>query len=349
MGGNCNSTELVCENNCHGNGACILGSCACNTGWSGRSCAVPATELMKGKTQQVHLTDQQATESAVTNPDSENLVHVHEASVDYSIPSGKTATTDQIERPNQISLSKDILPKEVVEPTKPTTNKANIIKAAQKAKGGATATAPTSMLLQIEETVSSRISLPSVVECSPPDCSSRGKCHRGTCFCSPGYGGDGCEQLLECPGANCHGHGDCANGKCVCEPGFQGDACEIKDKCLEECNQRGVCRWGKCFCDVGFDGDACENQASAKECPAGCSGNGVCEAGVCFCKSSHTGADCSKTVDLHRASVLWANVQKSENQHTKGASYVDGTSALGVASLCFFFGIGAATLATRYQ
>ena len=88
MGANCNSTDLICENNCHGNGACILGSCSCNPGWSGRACAVSSTDLMKGKQEQMHLTDQQATESAVTNPDAENLVHVHQASVDYTIPSG---------------------------------------------------------------------------------------------------------------------------------------------------------------------------------------------------------------------------------------------------------------------
>ena len=249
MGANCNSTDLICENNCHGNGACILGSCSCNPGWSGRACAVSSTNLMKGKQEQMHLTDQQATESAVTNPDAENLVHVHQASVDYTIPSGNTATTNEVEKPNQITLSHDILPKETVEKTRPNKAMSEIAKTASKIKGTTASTAPTSML-QIEE-----VNVPSTNvktnaatrTCTPFDCSGHGKCHRGTCYCNPGFSGDGCEQVMTCPGNNCHGHGDCSNGKCVCQPGFNGDACEKKDVCAEKCNQRGVCRWGKYF------------------------------------------------------------------------------------------------------
>jgi hypothetical protein len=86
-------------------------------------------------------------------------------------------------------------------------------------------------------------------------------------------------------------------------------------------------------------------QVDAKRCLAGCSGNGICEAGVCFCKAQYSGEDCSRTVDLHTASKLWANLEHAKHKTTA----FSGKSAFGVAALCFVVGVGAATLFTTLK
>ena len=353
MSENCNSTNYVCENNCNNNGACILGACSCHPGWSGRACLSHATEYMEGKKEQARLTDTMATESLVNNPDAENLVNIHQASVDYVLPSGQSVIQNQKEKPNRIKISSDILPKVVEEKTNPTETMALVKKKSAANVVPSKGDAKTSMLLMIEESSSDKTTKKKTttkttsasLSCVPADCSGRGRCHRGVCYCNPGYDGDGCEQLLECQGNNCNGHGDCANGQCVCEPGFSGTACEVIQKCPEKCNERGICRWGECYCDVGFSGSACEMQIDSKKCPAGCSGNGICEAGVCFCKAQYHGEDCSQPVDLHIAAKMWANLEHAKHKTTT----FSGKSALGVATLCFVVGIGAATLLTTLK
>jgi hypothetical protein len=350
MGSSCNSTELICENNCNGNGACILGACACNPGWSGRACGVIASMEVKDKSHLAQLTDTQATESAVSNPDNENLVTVHQPSIDYVIPSGKTATQNKVDSPNKMTLSNSILPKEVVEKSTPIRDPRGF-KATRPAipnndnKKQKLVDAASSLLL-IEE--SSSITK-QTIGCEPSDCSGRGKCHRGTCYCNPGFAGSGCKVSLPCPGDNCNNQGDCFNGKCVCKPGYSGEGCEIETKCLNDCNKNGECRWGQCFCDVGYSGISCETKVSGKDsCENECSGNGICEAGSCFCKAQFSGKDCSSPVDLHEAATFTANVQKAHDTNTEDNS-IGAKKAFGAATLCFVLGFGTALIASKYR
>eukprot|EP01116_Phalansterium_solitarium_P000822 TRINITY_DN10685_c0_g1_i1.p1 TRINITY_DN10685_c0_g1~~TRINITY_DN10685_c0_g1_i1.p1 ORF type:complete len:1225 (+),score=375.14 TRINITY_DN10685_c0_g1_i1:189-3863(+) len=64
-----------------------------------------------------------------------------------------------------------------------------------------------------------------VVYC-PGNCSSRGVCRAGRCFCALGYAGADCSQP-SCPG-NCNGFGSCVNNTCLCLPGFFGPDCRSR-------------------------------------------------------------------------------------------------------------------------
>lgn len=95
------------------------------------------------------------------------------------------------------------------------------------------------------------------------ECSSRGVCIEGQCFCAVGYSGSDCSQ--SCPsaydgdkGLKCTGHGKCgADNKCQCEPGWAGTMCSEKT-CPSQCSGHGICNNGTCVCDSKRTGDECE-------------------------------------------------------------------------------------------
>lgn len=170
--------------------------------------------------------------------------------------------------------------------------------------------------------------------CTPADCSGKGICHRGRCFCEPGFEGKGCDKQVKCA-RDCSGQGECANGKCICNPGFQGVDCSEPTPCPAECNNRGTCEWGRCFCDVGYGGNACEIETGNSECPSQCNQNGICEAGVCFCKAQYTGIDCGEPVDLVKASSATAAMKSRSH----GAWSVSVLSTALLATIAFVFGV----------
>jgi len=138
------------------------------------------------------------------------------------------------------------------------------------------------------------------VRVCPNDCSGRGKCIDGRCFCPPGpadspgssYAGIDCGSLL-CPNVCEHGTRG-ANGTscgCTCSHGWAGPACN-EPICPLGCSGHGGCDMatGVCTCDRGWDGSGCNVQP----CPGGCSGvGGVCLDGKCRCSAGRGGLDCS--------------------------------------------------------
>jgi hypothetical protein len=67
------------------------------------------------------------------------------------------------------------------------------------------------------------------------NCSSRGLCEHGKCFCNPGYEGQDCAVIKPCPisansSAYCNDQGTCLHGQCYCKPGWNGTACDILDE-----------------------------------------------------------------------------------------------------------------------
>lgn len=287
------------------------------------------------------------------------VVPIKQPSVDYTVPQGKTVRQDQSEAPNKVKFGASILPEEKGERTKEAlSNAALVSKRGLAAKlavehpsqsdssliGGGSKAVPHKTInnfVETEERETMKTTKP--ISCTPVDCSSRGKCHRGRCFCDPGFGGDGCEEQLQCPGPDCSGNGECANGKCVCAPGFSGDACEVKMACPSNCNHHGTCKWGKCFCDIGFAGDSCEQETGKSLCPSACNANGLCEAGKCFCKSEFTGHDCSIKVDLKEASVLTASMKSHSDENFKPENSLERLSlfsAVSVIGIAFFIGLG---------
>ena len=71
---------------------------------------------------------------------------------------------------------------------------------------------------------------------------------------TPGYEGYDCAEVAAC---DCSGRGVCAHGRCFCDPGFEGDDCSLVVECPEDCNSHGACVHGQCYCDPGYGGEAC--------------------------------------------------------------------------------------------
>lgn len=127
--------------------------------------------------------------------------------------------------------------------------------------------------------------------CSPPapsatcpdDCSGRGTCVDGQCFCYYRFSGANCATTDVLPTYDCgyrctFDQGECGlsevNGfrhryTCTCSDGYYGKACARFD-CPSNCNWNGMCLdKDVCQCFRGFRGSAC-----AEDC--GCSGHGTC-------------------------------------------------------------------------
>jgi len=94
----------------------------------------------------------------------------------------------------------------------------------------------------------------------PNDCSNRGSCIFGYCFCEEGYYGYDCQNSL------------CQGSMCWYEEDTLKQACKF-------CSNRGECRDGVCRCMDGYEGEQCTDIF----CEYDCYGRGNCtEIGQCI-------------------------------------------------------------------
>ncbi|XP_073437551.1 integrin beta-8 isoform X2 [Dendrobates tinctorius] len=125
---------------------------------------------------------------------------------------------------------------------------------------------------------------------SESECSGRGTCLCGKCYCSKTklgkIYGKYCEMdNFSCPynlGKLCSGNGECKNGHCRCHSDWEGDRCQCsssKQHCMDfnglVCSGRGTCTCGKCECtnDKSF-GPLCQYCSG---CSNTCTDNWNCE------------------------------------------------------------------------
>jgi len=121
----------------------------------------------------------------------------------------------------------------------------------------------------------------------PQDCSGRGKCSFGQCWCSPGYVGKACEIKIFCH-SKCTDHGVCHRGVCFCMPGWTGPDCDVRlDSSVR-------------LLDLQADLVAVKATPAYKQishltntCPGGCGFNGVCVNSTCLCFDPYFGPGCS--------------------------------------------------------
>ena len=125
-----------------------------------------------------------------------------------------------------------------------------------------------------------------------------GMCLFDKCYCYPGFGGPGCDEImpLRCPN-DCSDRGICRYGKCFCDLGFFGEGCEQRLECPRgrndtvDCSGNGICHRGRCDCNPGFQGHMCEAKVGLG-CKNECNGHGSCEMGGCVCDPGYEGDDC---------------------------------------------------------
>ncbi|XP_048577652.1 uncharacterized protein LOC5509903 isoform X2 [Nematostella vectensis] len=132
-----------------------------------------------------------------------------------------------------------------------------------------------------------------------------------SCYCLPGYHGDGC-QHYGCTPNPCQNGGTCKqslqNGSfvCACAPGFHGNTCQlpcpdgqwgIDCKGVCTCSEYGSCdsRTGKCHCMPGYSGPTCID-----ECPTGYYGYECTQ--KCQCVN---GASCDRRTGSCNCTVGW--------------------------------------------
>jgi hypothetical protein len=150
------------------------------------------------------------------------------------------------------------------------------------------------------------------------NCSGRGACVYGHCYCRDGFYGRDCSNVT-CPGDYCvynttshvqscthccsapHDHADAD----IYEAGARKVACDAANPGASH----GVCNgFGMCQCAPPFVGDDC----SIRACPgqdANCNGHGVCSmeypVARCMCDPGWTGPDCATRMCLNNCS--WPN------------------------------------------
>lgn len=157
------------------------------------------------------------------------------------------------------------------------------------------------------------------------NCSSRGICVEGVCYCKPSWTGEHCQHAA-CPN-ECYYHGKCVKGNCKCDDGYKGVDCSRRHvengichvatgececsavkqpafkgqmwtgadcasrTCSKNCTGRGECtKQGVCECMPDWLGISCEKPA----CPYACHGNGHCNNGVCKCDDMWAGEACEQ-------------------------------------------------------
>jgi len=146
----------------------------------------------------------------------------------------------------------------------------------------------------------------------PSNCTGRGDCVFGHCYCYDGYYGADCSNV-SCPGDFCfmdhlkheqvcrhccaarwnHSDGDTyarRERKVACDATHAGES-------------HGICDgFGSCQCRPPFLTDDC----SARDCPDGCNGRGFCSVEFpvsrCMCDPGWTGASCSERLCLNNCS-----------------------------------------------
>lgn len=119
----------------------------------------------------------------------------------------------------------------------------------------------------------------------PEECSGRGACNAGKCFCFAGWTGASCNERACGPCA----HGQCAHGECTCNKGWTGSRCD-QPACPNACSSHGSCVNGTCHCADGFGGVDCAHGV----CPRGCSGHGTCTKDGCICEHGYAGEGCDR-------------------------------------------------------
>jgi hypothetical protein len=149
----------------------------------------------------------------------------------------------------------------------------------------------------------------------PSNCTNRGDCVFGHCYCYDGYYGVDCSNI-SCPGDYCYmdhrTHSQvckhCCSATWAHADGEQYALREQKVPCdaTHAGESHGICDgFGSCQCQPPFLTEDC----SARDCPDQCNGRGYCSVEFpvsrCVCDPGWTGASCKERLCLNNCS--WPN------------------------------------------
>lgn len=146
----------------------------------------------------------------------------------------------------------------------------------------------------------------------PKNCSDRGACVAGHCYCYDGYYGVDCSNV-SCPGDFCYMDHDTHTQVCThcCSASWahaDGQSYALRERkvpcdAAHPGQSHGICDgFGSCQCQPPFLTEDC----SVRDCPNGCNGRGFCSVEFpvsrCQCDPGWIGADCSKRLCLNNCS-----------------------------------------------
>ncbi|HYP86622.1 MAG TPA: hypothetical protein VEQ59_00675 [Polyangiaceae bacterium] len=182
-------------------------------------------------------------------------------------------------------------------------------------------------------------------ECSPNVCKNGASCDDGiasfTCHCAAGYSGTTCQDNInDCAASPCKNAGTCTDGvnsyACSCKAGWAGPTCEtnIDDCSPNPCKNNGTCSDGvdsfTCACDSGWSGKTCETNTNVtltvtSTGPAG-SVTSV-PAGQITCAAPSSTGGCSKAYPP--GTIVTLNAKAANGSLTRFAGWTGACSGIG--------------------
>uniref|UniRef100_A0A1I8GCU0 EGF-like domain-containing protein n=1 Tax=Macrostomum lignano TaxID=282301 RepID=A0A1I8GCU0_9PLAT len=278
-----NSCEPACRPD---TGACVNGSCACRSGWSGPDCASDTDECALGFHACRH--------GCANTPGSFRCL---------CPPGYRLAADGRNCRPDDPRACSDRL--------RPCQNGGACDSGSRRCRcppgfygDFCQKAAPTTTTTSTTTTSAAPTTVRPGEECRPP--CQHGRCIRGGCVCDSGFEGAACQIRFRCTGSADCSRGWCgADGRCVCLAGWRGLRCDMDFNecdlspapCEHSChNLPGTFR---CTCDPGFNvgtNGSCV-WAGDPSCPRGCRNGGRCRSGRCRCAPGYRGPTCSADVD----------------------------------------------------
>lgn len=228
MGDDCSKGIETCPNDCSNHGLCVMGSCKCDSGYSGLDCSARIGGNTIFEVIAKNIAAEKPAAAAAAPAASAPAAAAPAAStpaVTSSSPAAATPASTTSSQPRFRTLA-EISTDAAVQAHEAAASQVGAEHRFAEARVEATAEATIGQKASAS-LKAGLMAQAKAVKC-PNDCSGKGVCDSlGVCHCDAGRTGVDCAQVITCPD-NCSGNGICQAGKCYCDSAFYSSNCSLR-------------------------------------------------------------------------------------------------------------------------